>query len=213
MLSEHLAGVFPALDAVDQKLSLALYRLLAEGRPVAFAALADTAGLSPDEATRRVRNWPGVYYDGNQEVIGYWGLALSPMKHEIHIDGLTLYAWCAWDTLFLPALLGKKADVISACRGSGQPVRLRVGPTTVESADAADLLVSFLCPDADAVRADVIASFCHFVHFFQGAKAASTWLEQHPEAFLLSLAEAFELGQRRIRSMYGSTLPVETGGG
>jgi len=35
------------------------------------------------------------------------------MPHALQFDGRTLYAWCAWDTLFLPELLGRPARVTS----------------------------------------------------------------------------------------------------
>jgi hypothetical protein len=42
----------------------------------------------------------------------------------------------------------------------------------------------------------VIQGFCHFVHFFVSEVAGKTWTERHPGTFLLSLAEAFELGRK-----------------
>ncbi|MGH8680280.1 MAG: alkylmercury lyase MerB [Burkholderiales bacterium] len=206
VLSDRLLNVFPALDADDQRLSLALYRRLAEGSPVALSALAVELAMAGEEVERRLAAWPEVYYDGERRVIGYWGLTIRPMTHRLRVDGRELFAWCAWDTLFLPALLGRTAEVSSVCRGSGDPVRLSVSPREVESAEPEGIAVSFLVPDADAVRADVIASFCHYVHFFASADAAQPWLAQHPAAFLLSLDEAYEVGRLRTRARYPATL-------
>jgi alkylmercury lyase len=180
-LADELLRVFPALDADDQRLSLELYRQLAEGSPVALPRLA--VGLPLDEVTRRLESWPGVYYDAERRVIGYWGLTLRPTSYRLRVGGRELFAWCAWDTLFLPALLGAKAEVQSVCRGSGQPVRLTIGSKDVESADPARLVVSFLVPDAGALRADVITSFCHYVHFF-GSRVRFRVLERGPRSSL-----------------------------
>ncbi len=207
-LSEHLLRIFPALDATQQRLSLALYRKLARGAPVAPSSLANRVEMSAERVIQQLRNWPGVYYDGEQRVIGFWGLTTSPMPHRLRVDRRELYAWCAWDTLFLPALLGVTVEVESACRASGTPVRLTVTPHGVESAVPAKLLVSFLLPDAEAMDANVITSFCHYVHFFRSREAAKPWLHEHPETFLLSLADAYEFGGRMNRARFGTVLDV-----
>jgi alkylmercury lyase len=209
VLSDRLLGVFPALDADDRRLSLALYRRLAEGAPVALPALAAELAMPRAEVERRLAAWPGVYYDDERRVVGYWGLTITPMTHRLRVDGRELYAWCAWDTLFLPALLGRTIAVGSVCRASGDPVRLNVGPRGVESAEPERIAVSFLVPDTDAVRADVIASFCHYVHFFSSADGARPWLAQHPEAFLLGLDEAYEVGRRGTRARYTGALDLD----
>ena len=201
-LLDHLLTVFPALDEIDQTLSLALYRRLAKGSPVALSALAAEVEVPVTQVERRVESWPGVYYDNERRVIGYWGLSLKPMSHQLRVNGRKLFAWCAWDTLFLPALLGQTVEVLSVCRGSGRTVRLGVSHRAVEHAEPEKILVSFLLLEATAVRSDVIGNFCRYVHFFASSDAAQPWLAQHSEAFLLSLDEAFELGQRRSRAQY-----------
>jgi len=203
-MSDHMLRLYPPLEATDQGLSLALYRALAEGEPVAISALAAELGWLLDDVGRRVQRLPGVHYDGVGRVIGYWGLTLDPTTHRLRVGGRDLYTWCAWDTLFLPALLEARATVESVCRGSGQPVRLAIGPSAIEAADPEGLSVSFLLPDPAAMRADPIGSFCCHVHFFGSRRAAEPWLQAQPESFLLSLAEAYEVGQRRNRARYAA---------
>ena len=205
-LSEHLLRVFPVLDPTGQRLSLALYRELARGAPVSPSSLADRVEMPAEIVVRQLRSWPGVYYDGDQRVVGFWGLTIAPMPHRMRVDGRELYAWCAWDTLFLPALLGTSVEVESSCRVTGAPVRLMVTPRGVESAEPAGLSVSFLSSEAEAMNADVITSFCHYVHFFSSREAAKPWLQEHPETFLLSLADAYEFGSRMNRARYGTAL-------
>src|SRR5258706_13158666 len=202
-LSENLLRVFPALDPAGRRLSLALYRELARGAPVSPSSLADRVEMRAETVVRQLRSWPGVYYDGEQRIVGFWGLAIAPMPHRLRADGRELYAWCAWDTLFLPALLGASVKVESSCRATGAAVRLTVSSHGVESAEPAGLSVSFLLPGAEAMNADVITSFCHYVHFFSSRKAAQPWLDEHPETFLLSLEDAYEFGRRMNRCRYG----------
>lgn len=202
-VAERLLPLFPALDEAGRRLSLAIYRALAQGAPVRLAALFQSLGMDAGEGERRVRSWPGVYFDSEQRIIGFWGLALGRMQHRLRIGGRELFAWCAWDTLFLPGVLGARAEVLSAC-ATGEAVRLTVGPRAVESAEPQALSVSFVVPEGEAIRTDVVSSFCHHVHFFSPGPAAKAWSEEHREAALLPLAEAFEVGRLFNRNRYGA---------
>jgi len=208
VLAERVVSAFPTLDANGRRLSLELYNELARGAPVSPSALADRADMRAEEVTRQLQGWPGVYYDGEQRVIGFWGLTIAPMPHQLRVNRRELYAWCAWDTLFLPALLDTTLDVESTCRASGDPVRLRVTTREVESAQPAGLVVSFLLPDAEAMNVSVITSFCHCVHFFRSRDAAHPWLLQRPDTFLLPVEDAFELGRLVNQTRYGAALTV-----
>jgi alkylmercury lyase len=117
------------------------------------------------------------------------------------VNGRDLYAWCAWDTLFLPQLLEARAQIESRCPVSGDPVRLTVSPARVESLIPATTAVSMLVPRR-AFDADVVTSFCHFIHFFSSAREAELWTERHPGTFVLTVEQAFELGQITNRSQF-----------
>lgn len=205
-LAERLQPLFPALDPLDQRLSLAIYRELARGAPVRLPALSRQLGIDAADASRRVQSWPGVYYDGEQGIVGYWGLTVARTQHRLRIGGRELFAWCAWDTLFLPEVLGEPIEVTSGCWATGAAVRLTVGRKAVESAEPPALAVSFLVPDEKAVRADVITSFCHYVHFFSSDDSAAAWLDKHLDTFLVPLSDAFEVGRLLNRRRYGAAL-------
>lgn len=192
-LAERLERLFPQLDAAGRELALAIYAKLAEGSPVELG-----------DAQARVASWPGVYYDAERRIIGFWGLTVRPTRHLLRVNGRELFAWCAWDTLFIPELLGASAEVASSCHATGAPVRLRVGPNAVERSEPEGLHLSLVVPEEEAVRADVITGFCHYVHFFSSKAAAVPWLERHAGARLLSLAEAFEVGRVLNARRYSS---------
>jgi hypothetical protein len=54
--------------------------------------------------------------------------------HRLYLGDIELSAWCAWDTLFLPELLERTAEVHSHSPPDETPVRLRVSPRRVEQA-------------------------------------------------------------------------------
>ncbi|MCU1260551.1 MAG: Organomercurial lyase [Bryobacterales bacterium] len=122
-----IVGVFPTLDFFEQRLSLQLYRFLAEGQPVPPALLAERLSVPVELVSQVLNGWPGVFSDSQQRVVGYWGLSIPAAyesRHRLTIDGRRLSAWCAWDTLFLPQLLGQRAEVESASPTPGATIGL-----------------------------------------------------------------------------------------
>jgi alkylmercury lyase len=200
---------FPVLNSVEQRVSLQLYRLLAEGQAVPRGALAQSLGISLEAVSGILDCWPGIFTDSRQRIVGYWGLALRTAyasSHQLTIRGQKLSAWCAWDTLFLPQLLGQTTEIESASPDQGATVRLTVSPDRVERVDPASAQMSFLLPDATAVRKDVISTFCHFIHFFASRQAGESWVARHPETFLMSVGKAHALARRKNSMQYGEVL-------
>jgi len=203
-----LQATFPARD--DAPLALTLLRLLSAGRPVTAAALAQTAERKEGEVAGRVSSWPNVERDPTGRVVGFSGLTLRSTPHQFTVGDRQLHAWCAWDTLFLPALLRQTADVRSLCPVTGSVVELVVAPDGVTSARPADLHVSF--PSLAATDTDdITGSFCCHVFFLAGADAARTWRETRAEDSVFDVDAAFELGRRVVAALLepGSSTVME----
>ena len=192
-LAESLARTLPACD--DAPLALAVLHELANGEPV----VASTFG---ERAEAVLAGWPNVNYDEDGRVIAFSGLSLTPTAHRFTVGGRQLYTWCAWDTLFLPAMLGRPADVESTCPVTGSHVRLTVDPNGIRQLDPQPLWVSFP-PAATTSTADITGTFCCHVHFLATTAAAEHWLGRHPEGTVLDLDEAFELGRKATRCCTG----------
>jgi alkylmercury lyase len=208
-VASAIVGALPKLDGLERHLSLELYRLLAEGRPVAYAALAQRAGVSLDTVARILSGWPLAFSDSAGHVVGYEGLTLPSAhvsRHRITIGGQTLCAWCAWDTLFLPERLGRTADITSTSPAEERTISLTVTPKQVERIDPTGACVSFLMPGPTGFGRDVITTFCHFIYFFPSRRAGESWTAQHPGTFLLSVAEAHVLARRVNAAQYGDAL-------
>ena len=204
-VAARVVEVFPKLDPGEQRVSLELYRLLAEGQGVARAALAERAETSVETVNRILSGWPGVFSDPEGRIVGYWGLAIPAAyasQHRFTIGGRTLSAWCAWDTLFLPQLLGQTAEVESASPAQGGEVRLIVTPEGVVGVDPEHAQMSFILPDATGIQKDVLTTFCHFVHFFPSRQIGESWTARHPGTFMLALDEAHYLARRKNEVQY-----------
>ena len=117
-----------------------------------------------------------------------------------------LSTWCAWDTLFIPELLNATVTVSSACGETDDVVKLTVSPSGIQSVEPVDAVVSFLIPDEDELRENVTASFCHFVYFFRSREDGEAWVSEHDGTFLLSLEEAFTVGQKMNAARFNETL-------
>jgi alkylmercury lyase len=205
-LAATIVGLFPTLSTEEQRVSVQIYRLLAEGQPVPHEKIANTVGISTDAVEKILGKWPGVYYDDAHRVIGYWGLALPEMDHLFEVDGLTLYTWCAWDSLFIPELIQKTVHVESACPVTGENIRLTVSPEKILEFHPASAVMSFLRPEAAKIQEDVITHFCHFVHSFRSEKEGADWASRKKGTFILTMQEAHTLARRKNTMQYSTVL-------
>ena len=208
-LATSIVKCFPSLNLLEQRLSLDLYRLLAEGQPVPRTALAKQLEISIETVNRILDGWPGVFSDGEQRIVGYWGLSIPAAyrsTHTMKMNGRTLAAWCAWDTLFLPQLVGHTAEIESASPNNAGTVRLSITPQHVERVEPVEARMSVLVPDAQEMQKNVVTSFCHFVHFFPSRQAAESWTGKHAGTFLLSIHEAHVLARLKNQAQYRDVL-------
>lgn len=194
-LTAALVSAAPALDERGRVVARAAYQILGRGAPASDDAVASASGLPVAEVRGLLELWPGVFRDDADRTIGFWGLSLSETPHSLDINATRLFAWCAWDTLFLPAVLGADAVVRSSDPQSDAAITLTVAPDAVTRRSHGHLVVSFLAPD-DPFTDDIVTSFCHYVHFFTDADAARPWLAAHDGTFVVPLDDAFELGRR-----------------
>ncbi len=167
------------------------------GWPVTVEQLAAATGHTTDEVREALAANPDTEYDEASRIVGS-RLTQNPTPHRFEIGGRQLYTWCALDTLVFPAVLGQSAHVTSPCHATGVPVHVAVGPDRVTHVEPAEAVVSIVTPDAPA---SIRTAFCNQVHFFAGADAAESWLEQHPGASVLPVADAHALGRPLAASL------------
>ena len=205
ILAVELIAAAPPLDEHEQRLALGLYRLLAQGEPVEAGSLAEDVGLPLDEVKGALGDWAGIFMDEDDRVIGFLGLSIRPMPHRLTVVGRTLYAWCAFDTLFLPELLGERAEVQSQCPTTGQQITLAVEGTDVTRLQPVDTVLSYLHKD-EPLDQHVITTFCHYIHFFANPAAAAEWNAKHDGTFTISVDDGSELARLVNRGRYPSIL-------
>jgi alkylmercury lyase len=170
----------------------ALIPLLAGGYPVSLEELAAAMKKPLADVTAVIQQHMNIEYDSAGRIIGA-GITLQPTPHQVYIDGRTLYTWCALDALMYPPLLGRPVQVESPCAATGVPIRMVVTPAGVEGVNPPDAVVSILKPQKGL---PIRQAFCNDVNFFYSAEAASSWLIEHPEAAVVAVADAYQLGQQ-----------------
>ena len=169
-----------------------LLQMLTKGEPVTVEDIASETGKPIEEMRKILQTLPSVEINEQGRVVGF-GLTLVPTPHRFNVDEKDLYTWCALDTLMFPKLIGQKARIESPCYSTGKPVRLTVEPNRVIKVEPSTTVVSIVTPDD---MSSVRTSFCNQVHFFSSPDAAKDWLSQHPEGKVLSVEDAYELGNQ-----------------
>lgn len=206
-LGRFVRALRPKLSADERSVALEIYKGLAASGTISIAALSERTGLDPSIVEAIVSSQSGVFRDARGDIVGFWGLTAQPVSnHVLRIDGQTRYAWCAWDCLFIPGILGQSVQVKSVCPQTGTSIQLIVSPRSVEQVRPASTVLSALVPDLQAARQDVVANFCHFVHFFKDSEAASEWTASRPGTGVISLDEGLELGRMKNEWQYGEAL-------
>ena len=200
--------LFHHADAAAQRVQLALYRLIAAGLPVDRDGLALAVGRDPVEVAEILAAIPAsnFLYDSGGQIVGFRGLGQVPTRHHLGFAGKRLFAWCAFDCLFLPELLGGDLEVASTCPASGAEIRLTVTPDCVAAVGPKSTVLSFVTPEAARMRAELRDVFCCHVNFFAGPEAAESWRANHPDAGILTLDHGFELARLRNAAGFGAVL-------
>ncbi|MGH8303566.1 MAG: organomercurial lyase MerB [Steroidobacteraceae bacterium] len=166
-----------------------LVRLLARGKPVEIAEIAEFAQRPVAEVERVLRAQPGTDWDDEGRLLGF-GLTMRPTEHRYIVDGRTLYTWCATDTLLFTLILGMAAVAESTCPATGQPIRVELDPEAVISVEPGEAVISERHQGAEVgnLRSEV----CDEGHFYASRVAAQGWVAEHPEGEVLSVTDAFD---------------------
>lgn len=130
-----------------------MVKMLAEGLPVSAPLVTDRLAIPVENikaAFEKVRKG-GYEFDEDGSLVGA-ALTLNPTRHHLKFDGKTLYAWCALDTLFLPGLLGRTAEVTSTCPQTGETISLTLTPTGITTFHPSGTVLSIAVPGVSCAR-------------------------------------------------------------
>jgi alkylmercury lyase len=189
------------------ELFVMLLREIAKGKPVAPARLALALGWPAARMAAALKQAVSTEWDDDGNVVGY-GLTLRETAHAFEVDDRRLYTWCAFDTLFFPALIDRPAHVVSRCAATGVPVALTVTPDEKRDVEPAGAAVSLILPQDTP---DIRAAFCCHVHFFASAAAAHDWPSKHAGVDIVNIHDAFGVGRERAQRLLRTVRSRNTG--
>jgi alkylmercury lyase len=188
------------LDCTQDVACQQIMRAMVEtGQPLAPVHLARRLQMSRENLTAHLARVPDTEFDTQGNIVG-WGITLLPTQHQFRLKARPLFTWCAFDTVLFPPLLRIEAYVHSVCEMSGQPITFLATPEGIRELLPAKSVLSLILP---AERCDCVrGTFCQQSLFFQSEEAASPWLALHPEAVLLSVEEAAQVGKLIAESRF-----------
>ncbi len=201
------AGIPPRFEPHQSQLLIKVWRMVANGVPVSqeqIALVASEINMPLDSATSFLRQVSEFDKSGN--VVGLFGLSQNKHPHLFRSNNITLHTWCAWDSLFLPAMIKQSAKIESKCPVTGEKISITVSPTMVEKTEPVNAALSIVIPDVkeDSIKGveEIWMIFCHHVFFFSSPDAANTWLENKKmNTTVLTVEEGYQLGQLTFKEL------------
>ncbi len=202
-LVREMVGAQPPLAAGQQQIVVGLYRMFAEGNGVVPQTLADHLDVSLDAVDDALRRWPGVERDSAGRITGM-GLTTETTQHRVNIGPISLYAYCALETMFIPAILNQTVEVASLSP-SGGTVSVRLTPHELLSSHPETAVITLVRP-SDRLGDDVRRSYCCYVHFFLEPSSAEAWTQRVDGAFALSVEDAATFGRLLAHRLFSDVL-------
>jgi alkylmercury lyase len=175
--------------------------LLADARPATPHALAGKTGVSLDQVTTAITHARSMGVEVEDGAIIGAALTLRPTSHRFRVRGNDLYTWCGFDALFLPILLGERAEVASTCPVTGVDIRLTVEPDgAVSAATPAEVVVGIVGEDVTSccTAAGPGSDICTQMQFFASRDAGERWLDSHPGVAVVDLDSAREIARAYV---------------
>jgi len=184
-----------ALD-LDIRVTIKTMQALARGKPVSPGQLAEIWEI-PLEHVRAILKQSvakgQAQIDDQGNLVG-GVLSLIPTPHRISIDGTQLYAWCAYDAIYAPGVLGKPVRIVSQDSVTGETIRLSITPAGVSKVQPEDTVVTVVSTDTDLVGGPE-GPRCSQMLFFGSRESAEKWAKNRPDVSILTVEEVFEIAR------------------
>jgi hypothetical protein len=152
-------------------LGVAFRRLLQDDEPLGLQELAASAVLAPEDVEAELELLASagrVRRDRRGHVVGILGLSLEPTRHEIRIDELRRWTWCAYDAVGILGALGRDGVIRSTSPLDGSALEI---PFVAGTPVKCDLVLFMPEYSVDSV----VDEWCPLVNFFSDADAAARW--------------------------------------
>jgi alkylmercury lyase len=182
---------------LDLRVTIKTMQALAEGDPVSPAQLANMWEMPLDQVRailEQAKVNGQVEINTRGDLVGAV-LSLNPTIHQISIDDKLLYAWCAYDAIYAPGVIGRPVQIVSQDPVTGEAVRMTITPAGVENVQPESTVVSVVGAEMD-MRAGPEGPRCTQMLFFGSKDSAKQWLQNRVGVSILTVEEVFEIASR-----------------
>lgn len=181
---------------LDLRVTIKTMQALVKGKPVSPDQLADIWEMPIEQVRvilKQAEEHGQAEIDARGDLVG-GVLSLNPTPHEISIGNEDLYAWCAWDAIYAPGVIGKPAQIVSKDPVTGEMIQISMTPAGLEKVQPENAVVSVVGTEVD-MRGGPESSRCTQMLFFGSRESAEQWRQNRTGIFILTLEEAFELAK------------------
>lgn len=188
-------------DELTDSASRAVIDLLANGTPATPTAVAAATGRSVEDIQAQIAGAREIGVEVEDGAVVGAALTLRRTGHKFRVRGNDLYTWCGFDALFLPILLGERAEVASTCPVTGAAIRLTVeADGTVSDTEPSGVVVGIVGEEVTSccTVTGPQSELCTQMPFFASREAGERWLADHPGVAVVELAEAREVGRAYV---------------
>jgi alkylmercury lyase len=175
--------------------------LLADARPVTAEALAAATGEPVAHIKAYIEAAAGHGYEVEDGALVGAALTLRPTRHRFLVRGHDLYTWCGFDALFLPIMLGERAEVASTCPITGTDITLTVeADGTPSAASPESTVVSIVSHDVTSccTTTGPQSDICTQMPLFASRQAGERWQAGHPGVGIVDLHDAREIARAYV---------------
>lgn len=203
MFQDHVKKIRKYLDTLPEgayelelRLQVIALRLLAKGKPVSPKELAQAWGMPMDQVSNLLafgETQGSVQLNEQGNMIGSF-LSLEPTRHSMLINGNKLFAWCAYDSVYIPAVIGEEVLVESMDPVTGEEIVMKVSPEGILEVKPEGTVATVVGLDTDA-RGGVDSPRCRQMNFFASVENAEKWTEGNFDVAVMSPGQMFELAK------------------
>jgi alkylmercury lyase len=191
---QDLAALPEGAYQAELRLQVIALQLLAKGAPVSPDTLAEAWGI-PLEHVQAIFEQAAalgtLQLDDEGNMVGT-AISLVPSKHKFQVGGNTLYAWCAYDAVYTPGVIGADAVIESVDPLSNQPIRLKISPGGVLESEPEGIAATVVGIDADS-SGGAESPRCSQMHFFVSEENARAWSAGQPGVSVMTVDQLFAL--------------------
>ncbi len=138
------------LSQQDWDIRLYIYQVMTTtGQPPDYQSIAKHFMIEPElarQALHRLNDAHALFLrPESNDIMMAFPLSGIQTDYQVMVDDVTLYANCAWDSLGIPAMLGKDADITVTHPTTHEPIYYSIKDGNLQSPDG---MIHFAIPFA-----------------------------------------------------------------